>query len=157
LFILDEVMMEKVAAIVASYSPSGLIFYLEGDLGAGKTTFVRGFLRHLGCQGAVKSPTFTIVEPYRLELNGKQQEVFHFDLYRLCDPEELEYMGIQDYLDGEAINLIEWPEKGQGLLAPADVIITISYQGKSRELEIQPISEKGISLYAQLKPALEQI
>jgi len=157
LFIVDEQAMERLAAIVANHVPSGLVFYLQGDLGAGKTTFVRGFLRHLGFKGAVKSPTFTLVEPYSLQISGKTQEVFHFDLYRLSDPEELEYMGIQDYLDGEAISLIEWPDKGQGILAPPDIMIMIHYQGRSRELELKAISKKGLAFFKQIESQLEKI
>jgi tRNA threonylcarbamoyladenosine biosynthesis protein TsaE len=116
----------------------GLLVYLVGDLGAGKTTLVRGVLRGMGYEAAVKSPTYNIVENYALE--GKQ--LYHFDLYRIDDPEELEYMGIRDYLGPDSNCFVEWTEKGEGVLPEADVIVQISIYGEQRKVTINFKSEK---------------
>ena len=112
---------QKLAKFLGQNIAQGVI-YLIGDLGAGKTTLTRYWLQALGHVGAVKSPTYTLVEPYKI----KQQDVFHFDLYRLNDPYELELMGIRDYLDIEnALFLFEWPSKGGDEIPQADYIIQI--------------------------------
>lgn len=124
----------------------GMVVYLNGSLGAGKTTLTRGFVQGMGHQGNVKSPTYTLVEPYDLT----PWQVYHFDLYRLSDPEELEYMGIRDYFIGKSCTFIEWPEKGQGAIASADLIINLAYSGEQRTVELFAKSTTGQSVLALL-------
>ena len=132
IFIEDEAAMMAFGGKLADDLTEGGIVLLKGDLGAGKTTLVRGLLRHLGHQGIVKSPTYTLVEPYEL----KDRKVYHFDLYRLGDPEELEYMGGRDYWECGALCLIEWPEQAKGYLPEADLTLEISYQDTGRSISI---------------------
>ncbi|MDF3030757.1 MAG: tRNA threonylcarbamoyladenosine biosynthesis protein TsaE [Moraxellaceae bacterium] len=123
------------------------VVYLQGELGAGKTTLTRGVLRGYGHEGAVKSPTYTLVEPYELP----RATIFHFDLYRLTDPEELELMGIREYFRPDALVLVEWPERGQPLLPPADVTITIRANDNGRELMLAAQNEYGRSVLTALR------
>lgn len=117
----SELDTQKLAVFLGKNIAQGVV-YLIGDLGAGKTTLTRYWLQNLGHQGAVKSPTYTLVEPYKIN----QKDVFHFDLYRLNDPYELELMGIRDYLDvDEALFLFEWPSKGGDEIPKANLVINI--------------------------------
>ena len=132
MIIKDEQAMLDAGAKLALQLQPGMLVFLQGDLGAGKTTLVRGVLRGLGHQGAVKSPTYNLVEAYLIN----DQPLFHFDLYRLMDDEELEYMGMRDYLNKESICFIEWPDKGAGFLPEPDMLLEIKINGCQRELLI---------------------
>jgi len=143
----EQAMLEAGARIARGIDRSeGMLIFLKGDLGAGKTTLVRGLMRGLGYTGTVKSPTYTIVEPY--QLSGI--DVYHFDLYRLSDPEELEYIGARDYLDSGALCLVEWPEQGEGMLPEPDLFIEIEHLRDCRNLYFSTSSEAGHRLLAAL-------
>jgi tRNA threonylcarbamoyladenosine biosynthesis protein TsaE len=108
------------------------VVFLYGQLGAGKTTLVRGILRALGHNGSVKSPTYTLLEPY--DVAGRT--IYHFDLYRIGGTEELDFIGIDELMDADAIKLVEWPERGAGRLPEPDVVIRLSLEGEGRRVEV---------------------
>ncbi len=138
---------------------TGVTLFLEGQLGAGKTTLTRGLLNAFGHSAAVKSPTYTLVEPYE----SLSIPVYHFDLYRLGDPEELAYMGIRDYFYGKAVCIVEWPEKGEGFLPEADIRLELQPQVlvdrplnndnktiTGRQLTITGLTERGKRIIAHM-------
>jgi tRNA threonylcarbamoyladenosine biosynthesis protein TsaE len=119
---MDEAATVAAGKALGAQLRAGMTVFLEGTLGAGKTTITRGILQAFGHSGAVKSPTYTLVEPY----DQLSPILYHFDLYRLGDPEELEYMGIRDYFSEQAICLVEWAERGEGVLPEPDVILSLA-------------------------------
>lgn len=152
LVIEDEQATTDLAARCARAFGAGLMVFLQGDLGAGKTTLVRAWLHALGHAGPVRSPTYTLIEPYPLA----QLNVYHLDLYRLGDPEELELLGLRDCLDGSHLVLVEWPERGEGFLGEADVQIELAYGADSasanlREIGFRALSEAGHRAVSRLE------
>lgn len=137
--IATEADMEALGGRFASAVGKLKLVTLNGPLGAGKTTFVRGLLRALGHAGTVKSPTFTLVEPY--ELHGRR--FFHFDLYRLKEPGELEFLGIRDYLAGPDLCVVEWAERAKGLLPAPDVAVMIAPANNGRSVTVTAHTPRG--------------
>jgi tRNA threonylcarbamoyladenosine biosynthesis protein TsaE len=124
----------------------GMLVFLHGQLGAGKTTLVRGMLRALGHEGPVRSPTYALVESYRVA----GFELHHFDLYRLADPDELEFMGLRDFLDGNAVCMIEWPERGSGMLPRADMEIELRASDGGRRARLCAHGGGAVGMLARL-------
>ncbi len=138
----DEDATLAVGTALAGASWGRGVITLRGNLGSGKTTLCRGLLRGLGHSGAVKSPTYTLVEPYELA-SGR---VLHYDLYRLADPEEVEYLGMRDFLDDQTLTLIEWPEKATGFLPPIDLELSLEVLPSGRRLSWQALTPWGEKL-----------
>ena len=141
-----QVFGEKIAQVIGQIN-APLLILLNGDLGAGKTTLSRGILNGLGHRGSVKSPTYTLVEPYDLAI-GK---VFHFDLYRLVDPEELYDIGFNDYLTESQLCMIEWPDKGGSLLPKADMSLQINSNGTGRQVILTAQTSLGSQCVNELR------
>ena len=139
IFIEDTSKMEAFGAKLADFIGDVGLVTLSGNLGAGKTTLTRGFIQAIGHKGTVKSPTSTLVEPYYIN----DRSIMHFDLYRLSEPEELEYLGFRDYLDGSTLCLIEWPEKAKDFLPKPDLAINIKVVKGGRQISWQSFSKKG--------------
>nr|WP_328988132.1 tRNA (adenosine(37)-N6)-threonylcarbamoyltransferase complex ATPase subunit type 1 TsaE [Thiorhodovibrio winogradskyi] len=118
-------------------APKGALVFLHGELGAGKTTLVRGLLRAYGVEGAVRSPTYTLIEPYEIRIESTPRRIFHLDLYRLADPEELDYLGWQELLGDGGLLLIEWPERGAGVLPPPDFSLRIASRPPGRSVSFR--------------------
>lgn len=143
----DEAATLAFASNLAAVVTDGVILFLYGDLGAGKTTFTRGFLRGLGYTEKVKSPTYTLVEPYEVQ----DKKIFHFDLYRLEDPQELNFIGIKDYFFPQSLCLIEWPEKGFPFLPQPDLACYIEFNDCGREMRLLAYTQKGEAILNALQ------
>jgi len=147
IFLPDEAAQIALAADVGKQLKSSFVMLLKGDLGAGKTTFARGFIHASGFDGVVKSPTYTLVEPYPI---SQQRMCYHFDLYRLADAEELEFTGARDYFNDNDVCLVEWPERAEGFLPTADWICEFSHRQKGRNLTVTALTEAGKKLMLQV-------
>jgi tRNA threonylcarbamoyladenosine biosynthesis protein TsaE len=145
----DETEQIAFAQQVAQKLEGAFTIFLVGDLGTGKTTFARGYIQASGYDGVIKSPTYTLVEPYPISGN---RMCYHFDLYRLADPEELEFTGARDYFNEQDVCLIEWPDKASGFLPVADWICQFSYQQTGRDLLVTACTEKGKNLMLRVFP-----
>jgi tRNA threonylcarbamoyladenosine biosynthesis protein TsaE len=147
-YLADERATEDFGAyLTKSLGSEGLVIYLHGDLGSGKTTLSRGLIRALGHQGAVKSPTYTLVEPYE----DFTFPLYHFDLYRLTHPEEVEFLGVEDYFRAPAVCIIEWPERGRGFLPAADLQIWLTSSGRGRQLAVSADTPAGEQALRRLR------
>ena len=144
---IGEDAMVALGAALAKVCAAGGVVYLQGDLGAGKTILSRGIIRALGHQGAVKSPTYTLVEPYELPA----VTIYHFDLYRLADPEELEYMGIREYFGPRNLCLVEWADRGAGEIPDPDVKLSINHHGEGRRITIEACTHHGKTMLEALE------
>lgn len=136
----DEAATRALATALARQVQGGLVLWLEGDLGVGKTVFARAFLQALGVDGRVKSPTYSLVEPYQLAAG---QAAWHLDLYRIADASELEWLGLDELGDPAAVVLVEWPERGIGALPPADVHLRLAHAEGGRDVWLDARSERG--------------
>ena len=146
LFIPNPAAMEQLGRELSACCPGGTRIFLQGELGAGKTTLVRGFMRGLGFHGRVKSPTYTLVEPYEIG----EQIIHHIDLYRIREARELETLGWRDYLDSNGICLLEWPERGQNYLGRPDVLIEFQIDGTGRSLTLTALTVTGQDILIRL-------
>jgi tRNA threonylcarbamoyladenosine biosynthesis protein TsaE len=144
----EEATMALGRRLAAILPADGLVAFLYGDLGAGKTTFARAFLRALGVGERVKSPTYSLVEGY--ELGGRQ--AFHLDLYRIADPGELEWLGLDSLAEPGSIVLVEWPERGAGALPPVDLALGFRHEEAGRAVRLEPKSPLGERIAASLAP-----
>jgi tRNA threonylcarbamoyladenosine biosynthesis protein TsaE len=142
----DELATLELGARLAAVLQGGLKIYLSGDLGAGKTTLVRGLLRALGYRGRVKSPTFTLVELYRLS----SLNLYHFDFYRFGDPREWINAGFREEFGGPGVCLVEWPEKAAGQLPPPDVRIRLDHPNAGRDVWLAADTDEGRRCLEQL-------
>ncbi len=142
----DEASTAALATRVAQALHGGLVIYLHGPLGAGKTTFARALLMAMGVGERVKSPTYSLLEGYVTA----ERLAWHLDLYRIADPAELEWLGLDVLADPEALVLVEWPERGAGALPPADVELCLHYAGDGRRAQLRALSPRGSSTLRQL-------
>lgn len=147
----DEAGTAAIGAALARALAPGLAIHLHGDLGAGKTTLTRAMLHAAGYTGHVRSPTYTLVEPYAVMIDGQQVEVLHFDLYRLASAEEFLDAGFREHFGEQAICIVEWPEKAAPVLPSPDIEVLLSISGRGRDIELQTLSDQGYQCLDRLK------
>jgi tRNA threonylcarbamoyladenosine biosynthesis protein TsaE len=140
----DETATAALGAALARVLVPGLVIYLHGDLGAGKTALTRALLHAAGHGGKVKSPTYTLSEPYQVELGGRKVQVIHYDLYRMSSPEEFLDAGFREDFNSDNICIVEWPEKGAPVLPPPDLNVSLHVSGEGRDVELQALSDLGL-------------
>jgi tRNA threonylcarbamoyladenosine biosynthesis protein TsaE len=138
------------ASLAHTLTP-GLALYLRGELGAGKTTLTRAMLHAAGHNGHVKSPTYTLCEPYALTLNGQSVELFHFDLYRMKSAEEFLDAGFREHFNASSICIVEWPENGEPVLPPPDITIHLTVDGAGRRVELAASTDRGLQCLNRLE------
>ena len=146
-FLADPAATDALGAALAASQPAGAVVYLEGPLGAGKSSLARAWLRALGVQGAIKSPTYTLVERYGLPGGG---EAAHLDLYRLADAGELDFLGLDELAGQARLWLVEWPDRGGAGLPPPDLRLVLAVDGAGRRARLEPASERGRAWLAAL-------
>jgi tRNA threonylcarbamoyladenosine biosynthesis protein TsaE len=149
-YLADEAATQALGKNLAQCLIPGLVIYLHGDLGAGKTALTRAILHAAGHDGTVKSPTYTLAEEYQIQIGQQTCKFMHFDLYRLISPDEFEEAGFRDEFNDVTICVIEWPEKGDGLLPLPDLEIFINLLEAGRDVKLEALSEKGHACLQQL-------
>ncbi len=147
----DEAGTAALGAALARALAPGLTIYLHGDLGAGKTALTRALLHAAGHAGHVKSPTYTLAEPYTVQLAGSAVELIHFDLYRLASPEEFLDAGFREHFSAGTVCIVEWPEKADRVLPAPDIKVLLSIAGTGRDIELQALSVQGVQCLDRLK------
>jgi len=147
----DDAATAALGAALARALAPGLVIHLHGDLGAGKTALTRALLHAAGHAGKVKSPTYTLAEPYTIRLDGAPVEVMHFDLYRLAGPEEFLDAGFREYFNGRTVCIVEWPEKAADVLPKPDIDVLLSIISDGRAVELRALSEQGSQCLDRLK------
>lgn len=147
----DEAGTAALGAAFARALAPGLTIYLHGDLGAGKTAFTRALLHAAGHAGHVKSPTYTLAEPYTVKIGGQTVDIIHFDLYRLASPEEFLEAGFREHFNERSICIIEWPEKAEKVLPMPDINMHLSISGEGRDIKCEALSDQGFQCLDRLK------
>ncbi len=149
---LGAALAHAIVAEIDGVREHGLVVLLSGDLGAGKTSLVRAALRALGVDGPVRSPTFTLVEPYVVS----SLNFYHFDFYRLADPQEFALAGFREMFGEAAVCLVEWPEKADGYLPPGDLCVTMRVEGNGRHATVAAASELGTACLQRIAAEMKQ-